>query len=66
MASQGEKQALPFTDIFDEDEAEKSFLLSKPTCFIVLGKPVRCPIEVNSFSSNTPLVMLLFLSKALV
>ncbi|NXK51283.1 KAD9 kinase, partial [Chauna torquata] len=39
MASQGEKQAQPFTDIFDEDEAEKSFLLSKPTCLIVLGKP---------------------------
>ncbi|NXC44701.1 KAD9 kinase, partial [Penelope pileata] len=39
MASQEEKQAQPFTDIFDEDEAEKSFLLSKPTCIIVLGKP---------------------------
>ncbi|KFV82376.1 Adenylate kinase 9, partial [Struthio camelus australis] len=39
MASQQEKQAQPFVDIFDEDEAEKSFLLSKPTCFIVLGKP---------------------------
>nr|XP_013804265.1 PREDICTED: adenylate kinase 9 [Apteryx mantelli mantelli] len=39
MASQEEKQAQPFADIFDEDEAEKSFLLSKPTCFIVLGKP---------------------------
>uniref|UniRef100_A0A8B9DH83 Adenylate kinase 9 n=1 Tax=Anser cygnoides TaxID=8845 RepID=A0A8B9DH83_ANSCY len=39
MASQGEKQAQPFTDIFDEDEAEKSFLLSKPPCLIVLGKP---------------------------
>ncbi|NXI74771.1 KAD9 kinase, partial [Anseranas semipalmata] len=39
MASQGEKQVQPFTDIFDEDEAEKSFLLSKPTCLIVLGKP---------------------------
>ncbi|NXW60399.1 KAD9 kinase, partial [Eurystomus gularis] len=39
MASQEEKQAQPFTDIFDEDEAEKSFLLSKPTCFIILGKP---------------------------
>uniref|UniRef100_A0A8C3C0F7 Adenylate kinase 9 n=1 Tax=Cairina moschata TaxID=8855 RepID=A0A8C3C0F7_CAIMO len=39
MASQGEKQALSFTDIFDEDEAEKSFLLSKPTCLIILGKP---------------------------
>ncbi|KFW90848.1 Adenylate kinase 9, partial [Phalacrocorax carbo] len=39
MASQKEKQAQPFTDIFDEDEAEKSFLLSKPTCLIILGKP---------------------------
>ncbi|NXY01316.1 KAD9 kinase, partial [Pteruthius melanotis] len=39
MASQDGKQAQPFTDIFDEDEAERSFLLSKPTCFIVLGKP---------------------------
>ncbi|XP_064915780.1 adenylate kinase 9 isoform X12 [Columba livia] len=39
MASQDEKQTQPFADIFDEDEAEKSFLLSKPTCLIVLGKP---------------------------
>ncbi|KAM6323455.1 adenylate kinase 9 [Aegotheles albertisi] len=39
MASQDEKQAQPFADIFDEDEAEKSFLLSKPTCLIILGKP---------------------------
>ncbi|NXO40482.1 KAD9 kinase, partial [Locustella ochotensis] len=39
MASQEEIQAQPFTDIFDEDEAERSFLLSKPTCIIVFGKP---------------------------
>ncbi|NWT93513.1 KAD9 kinase, partial [Urocynchramus pylzowi] len=39
MASQEEKQAQAFTDIFDEDEAERSFLLSKPTCLIVFGKP---------------------------
>ncbi|NWT09343.1 KAD9 kinase, partial [Vireo altiloquus] len=39
MASQDEKQAQPFTDIFDEEEAERSFLLSKPTCLIVFGKP---------------------------
>ncbi|XP_010281634.1 PREDICTED: adenylate kinase 9-like, partial [Phaethon lepturus] len=39
MASQEENQAQPFADIFDEDEAEKSFLLSKPTCLVVLGKP---------------------------
>lgn len=44
MALQEEKQAQPFTDIFDEDEAEISFLLSKPSCFIVFGKPVRCLI----------------------
>ncbi|XP_032861593.2 adenylate kinase 9 isoform X3 [Tyto alba] len=39
MASQDEEQAQPFADMFDEDEAEKSFLLSKPTCLIILGKP---------------------------
>ncbi|KFZ61607.1 Adenylate kinase 9, partial [Podiceps cristatus] len=39
MASQAEKQAQPFADIFDEDEAEKAFLLSKPSCLIILGKP---------------------------
>ncbi|NXO30773.1 KAD9 kinase, partial [Cisticola juncidis] len=39
MASQEEIQSHPFTDIFDEDEAERSFLLSKPTCIIVFGKP---------------------------
>ncbi|NWX58893.1 KAD9 kinase, partial [Promerops cafer] len=39
MASQEGKQAQSFTDIFDEDEAERSFLLSKPTCLIVFGKP---------------------------
>ncbi|NXD23916.1 KAD9 kinase, partial [Spelaeornis formosus] len=39
MTSQEETQTQPFTDIFDEDEAERSFLLSKPTCFIVFGKP---------------------------
>ncbi|NWX78395.1 KAD9 kinase, partial [Alca torda] len=39
MASQEEKPPQPFADIFNEDEAEKSFLLSKPTCLIILGKP---------------------------
>ncbi|NWW04148.1 KAD9 kinase, partial [Oreocharis arfaki] len=39
MALQDENQAQPFADIFDEDEAERSFLLSKPTCLIVFGKP---------------------------
>ncbi|XP_074845222.1 adenylate kinase 9 [Carettochelys insculpta] len=39
MASAAKKQDYPFVDIFDEDEGEKSFLLSKPTCLIILGKP---------------------------
>ncbi|NXT09117.1 KAD9 kinase, partial [Prunella fulvescens] len=39
MASQEKKQAQPFADIFDEDEAERSFLLSKPTCLVIFGKP---------------------------
>ncbi|KGL84238.1 Adenylate kinase 9, partial [Tinamus guttatus] len=39
MVSQEKVEAQPFADIFDEDEAEKSFLLSKPTCFVVFGKP---------------------------
>ncbi|NXN96231.1 KAD9 kinase, partial [Rhinopomastus cyanomelas] len=39
MVSQEGKRAQPFADIFNEDEAEKSFLLSKPTCLIILGKP---------------------------
>ncbi|NWV03779.1 KAD9 kinase, partial [Ptilonorhynchus violaceus] len=39
MALQEEKQAQPFTDIFDEDEAERSFLLTKPACLIIFGKP---------------------------
>ncbi|XP_019375651.1 PREDICTED: adenylate kinase 9 [Gavialis gangeticus] len=39
MASQKKKQVNPFADIFDEDETEKAFLLSKPTCLIILGKP---------------------------
>ena len=30
----------PFVDIFSEDEAEEDFMLSKPVCFAVFGKPV--------------------------
>ncbi|KAG8522080.1 Adenylate kinase 9, partial [Galemys pyrenaicus] len=29
----------PFVDIFNEDEAERNFLLSKPVCFVIFGKP---------------------------
>ncbi|XP_060093981.1 adenylate kinase 9 [Heteronotia binoei] len=39
MASPQEKQSYPFVDIYDEDEADKEFLMSKPTCFLILGKP---------------------------
>ena len=28
-------------DHYNDDETELKFLKSKPTCFIVLGKPVR-------------------------
>ncbi|XP_042310178.1 adenylate kinase 9 isoform X2 [Sceloporus undulatus] len=39
MASQQEEKPYPFVDIYDEDEADRNFLLSKPTCFVILGKP---------------------------
>ncbi|XP_018429496.1 PREDICTED: adenylate kinase 9 [Nanorana parkeri] len=29
----------PLADTFDEDEAERDFLVSKPTCFLIVGKP---------------------------
>ncbi|XP_004372514.2 adenylate kinase 9 isoform X1 [Trichechus manatus latirostris] len=39
MISQEKTEDHPFVDIFNEDEAEKNFLLSKPVCFIIFGKP---------------------------
>ncbi|XP_008067229.1 adenylate kinase 9-like [Carlito syrichta] len=39
MTSQEVIKEHPFVDIFDEDETEKNFLLSKPACFVVFGKP---------------------------
>nr|XP_012608625.1 adenylate kinase 9 isoform X2 [Microcebus murinus] len=39
MISQEKTEELPFADIFSEDETEKNFLLSKPVCFAVFGKP---------------------------
>ncbi|VTJ71862.1 Hypothetical predicted protein [Marmota monax] len=39
MISQKKTEEHPFADIFDEDETEKDFLLSKPVCFIIFGKP---------------------------
>ncbi|XP_052607451.1 adenylate kinase 9 isoform X7 [Peromyscus californicus insignis] len=39
MASAEKTDEYPFADIFNEDETERSFLLSKPTCFIIFGKP---------------------------
>ncbi|XP_060046846.1 adenylate kinase 9 [Erinaceus europaeus] len=39
MASLGKTEALSFVDTFNEDEAEKNFMLSKPVCFAVFGKP---------------------------
>ncbi|XP_062952746.1 adenylate kinase 9 [Cynocephalus volans] len=39
MTSHEKTEEHPFADIFDEDETEKNFLLSKPVCFAVFGKP---------------------------
>uniref|UniRef100_A0A1D5R112 Adenylate kinase 9 n=1 Tax=Macaca mulatta TaxID=9544 RepID=A0A1D5R112_MACMU len=39
MTSQEKTEEPPFADIFDEDETERNFLLSKPVCFVVFGKP---------------------------
>ncbi|XP_011757222.2 adenylate kinase 9 isoform X4 [Macaca nemestrina] len=39
MTSQEKTEEHPFADIFDEDETERNFLLSKPVCFVVFGKP---------------------------
>nr|KAF6362491.1 adenylate kinase 9 [Pipistrellus kuhlii] len=39
MTSQEKIEEYPFVDIFNEDEAEKNFMLSKPVCFVIFGKP---------------------------
>ncbi|XP_041615227.1 adenylate kinase 9 isoform X3 [Vulpes lagopus] len=39
MNSQEEIEEHSFADIFNEDEAEYNFLLSKPVCFVIFGKP---------------------------
>ncbi|KAM6148394.1 LOW QUALITY PROTEIN: adenylate kinase 9 [Erethizon dorsatum] len=39
MTSQEKTDEHPFADIFNEDETEQCFLLSKPLHFVVLGKP---------------------------
>ncbi|XP_027959961.1 adenylate kinase 9 [Eumetopias jubatus] len=39
MNSQEKTEEYPFADIFNEDEAEYNFLLSKPVCFVIFGKP---------------------------
>ncbi|XP_077343259.1 adenylate kinase 9 isoform X2 [Lithobates pipiens] len=39
MATQDNSHLPPLADTFDEDEAERDFLLSKPTCFLIVGKP---------------------------
>ncbi|XP_057593660.1 adenylate kinase 9 [Hippopotamus amphibius kiboko] len=39
MTSQEKTEEHPFADIFNEDEADKNFMLSKPVCFVVFGKP---------------------------
>ncbi|XP_075718379.1 adenylate kinase 9 isoform X2 [Rhinoderma darwinii] len=39
MAQPETVHLLPLADTFEEDETEKAFLLSKPTCFLIVGKP---------------------------
>nr|KAF6340910.1 adenylate kinase 9 [Myotis myotis] len=39
MTFQEKIEEHPFVDIFNEDEADKHFMLSKPVCFVVFGKP---------------------------
>ncbi|XP_006881284.1 PREDICTED: adenylate kinase 9 [Elephantulus edwardii] len=39
MTTQEKTKEYPFVDIFNEDENERNFLLSKPVCFIIFGKP---------------------------
>ncbi|KAM9316639.1 adenylate kinase 9 [Gastrophryne carolinensis] len=39
MSPQDNNPLTPLTDLLDENEAEKAFLLSKPTCFLIVGKP---------------------------
>ncbi|XP_063088089.1 adenylate kinase 9 isoform X2 [Cavia porcellus] len=39
MTSQEKTEEHPFVDIFNEDETEQCFLLSRPLHFVVLGKP---------------------------
>ncbi|XP_044531342.1 adenylate kinase 9 [Gracilinanus agilis] len=39
MSSSKAEEKLPFVDIFNEDEAERNFMLSKPLCIIIFGKP---------------------------
>ncbi|XP_062043634.1 adenylate kinase 9 isoform X1 [Lepus europaeus] len=39
MTSQEKTEEYPFADIFSEDEIERHFLLSKPVCFAIFGKP---------------------------
>ncbi|XP_058515580.1 adenylate kinase 9 isoform X1 [Ochotona princeps] len=39
MTSQEKTEECPFADVFNEDETERKFLLSKPVCFIIFGKP---------------------------
>uniref|UniRef100_A0A8C0X374 Uncharacterized protein n=1 Tax=Castor canadensis TaxID=51338 RepID=A0A8C0X374_CASCN len=53
MTSQEKTEEFPLADIFDEDEIEKNFLLSKPVCFVVLGKPVSLSVLEEHIAAET-------------
>ncbi|XP_073531941.1 adenylate kinase 9 isoform X1 [Phyllobates terribilis] len=39
MAQEENGHLLPLADTFEENETERAFLSSKPTCFLIVGKP---------------------------
>ncbi|XP_044146654.1 adenylate kinase 9 [Bufo gargarizans] len=39
MAERENVHIPPLADTFEENETEKAFLMSKPTCFLIVGKP---------------------------
>ncbi|KFO26908.1 Adenylate kinase domain-containing protein 1 [Fukomys damarensis] len=62
MTSEEKTEEHPFVDIFNEDETEQNFLLSKPIHFVVLGKPLQSML-ISGHSIPDELVTKLLLEK---
>ena len=43
-----------YVDNLIEDEAERALLLAKPTCFIIIGKPVRYIVYTHIETESSP------------